>query len=83
MNADSEQLTAEYNIVVDKDTPLSHYQQMDLILSLLGDNVSRKTILGRKVVLFRYQGIKTIILTKAITYLGNPHPVFKKRIQIP
>lgn len=83
MNADSEQLTAEYNIVVDKDTPLSHTKQMDLILSLLGNNVSLKTILGRKVVLFEYQGRKTIILTKAITYLGNPHPVFKKRIQIP
>jgi len=30
-----------------------------------------------------YQGLKINILAKNITYLGNPHPIHKKRIQIP
>ena len=29
-----------------------------------------------------YQGFKYSIRVKNITYLGNPHPVYKKRIQI-
>lgn len=30
-----------------------------------------------------YMGIKYCILCKNISYLGNPHPIYKKRIQIP
>ena len=30
-----------------------------------------------------YMGTKYCILCKNISYLGNPHPIYKKRIQIP
>lgn len=83
MNQPSEQLTACYNIVQDKDQPLSPNTQKKYIQAILGEDCKIEKILGKNVLLFQSFEHSIILLCKCITYLGNPHPIFKKRIQIP
>lgn len=79
MNQPSEQLTAEYNIILADDQPLLPKQIRATLLKWIGDDAIERVVSGKRVVVVN----NTILLTKAITYLGNPHPKFKKRIQIP
>lgn len=84
MNRKSEQLTAEYNIAVDYDQPLSPITMSEVIKECLGDKCSITKIHNRKVITYENkEGKRIALLCKSITYLGNPHPIFKKRIQIP
>ena len=83
MNQKSEQLTAAYNIVVDDDMPLTPSRLRDTIIGCLGANCTLETLYGKKVLVYQCEAGKKVLLCKNITYLGNPHPIFKKRIQIP
>lgn len=84
MNADSEQIRFDTSIVKDQDQPLRPNEIYGLLCRWLGaENVSKCEILGRKVIVYNNNEKKIILLTKCITYLGNPHPIFKKRIQLP
>ena len=83
MNQKSEQLTAAYNIVVDDDMPLSPSKLRDTVIRCLGTNCTLETLYGKKVLVYKCTTGKKVLLCKNITYLGNPHPIFKKRIQIP
>ena len=73
-----EQINKKGKIVLAKDKPLKKKGIFD-ILSNFFDKINSisggfQVFLNRK---------KYIILIKNITYLGHPHPIFKKRIQIP
>jgi len=84
MNQPSEQILPDLRIVLDKDEPLSPKQQDVALKNNLGAaNCTSEEICGKKVLVFTNKGKRTIFLHKAITYLGNPHPVHKKRIQLP
>lgn len=84
MNADSEQIRFDTSIVIDQDQPLTPNGVYEVLCQCLGyDKVSKQNILGKKVVVYDNDGNKTVLLVKCITYLGNPHPIFKKRIQLP
>jgi len=84
MNQPSEQILPDLRIVLDKDEPLSPKKQEEALKNNLGAaNCTSEEICGKKVLVFTKKGKKTIFLHKAITYLGNPHPVHKKRIQLP
>lgn len=83
MNQLSEQITAEFNILIDKDEPLSSSQLKDSLRTALKNQCINALIESKEVLLLIQGEKKTILLPKAISYLGNPHPIFKKRIQIP
>lgn len=83
-NKDNEQLDYLGNIAIAQDQPLRGNALLNAIIERLGrDSCRFETILGEKVLIYTNKGKDIILLTKAITYLGNPHPVFKKRIQLP
>ena len=84
MNKDSEQLTADLSLHEAQDQPLKGRKMQDVVISTLGkDKCCIEEVLSRKVLVFRHENRKTVILPRAVTYLGNPHPIFKKRIQLP
>lgn len=82
MNQASEQLTTQLTIERSIDTPLTTLEMCSRLCFDLPGAVSRKEN-GIHYVDYRVGSKNIIILVKACTYLGNPHPVFKKRIQIP
>ncbi|MCF0158952.1 MAG: hypothetical protein HUJ83_10640 [Veillonella sp.] len=83
MNQPSEQLTAVPNIVIDYDQPLSLKELRNTVMECLGAKCTLETLYGKKLLVYRSKVGPKILLCKNITYLGNPHPIFKKRIQIP
>ena len=85
MNVDSEQITLDKNLVVDQDQPLSEKQLKNCLIEVLGKNNCKiLKVPPRKWVLEYNDGEKVChLLVKACTYLGNPHPIFKKRVQLP
>lgn len=79
-----EQLRADLSLDIAPDQVLSPSQQRERIMYVLGkEHCSIVTLCGHKVLLYECDGKKYVLLHKAISYLGNPHPLFKKRIQIP
>ena len=84
-NQPSEQIRADFGLEVADDQVLrTTKQQEKALVHYLGEkSCSVETILGSKVFVYRKNGKKYILLHKAISYLGNPHPIFKKRIQMP
>ena len=85
MNRDSEQITLDKNLVIAQDQPLSDLQLRKSLVNILGmENCRIITIPPRKKVLEYNKDGKTIhFLIRSCTYLGNPHPIFKKRVQLP
>lgn len=85
MNVDSEQITLDKSLVVAQDQPLSDKQLQTCLIHVLGKNKCRVlTVPPRKWVLEYADGEKTChLLVRTCTYLGNPHPIFKKRVQLP
>ena len=82
MNADSAQLTAVGKVECSQDQPLLGEKQYEVLKEAL-QTVEKRTFSGLDFYVFSSENKEIILLTKAITYLGNPHPIFKKRIQIP
>mgnify|MGYP006384946829 FL=1 len=84
MNNDNEQLDYLGNVILSQDQPLRGNALFNAVINRLGEEYcSVERIYDKKVLVYAYGNKKTILLVKAITYLGNPHPVFKKRIQLP
>lgn len=85
MNKKSEQLCFDMSIVVDDDQPIRSRKEMisELKKWLDPNNLSEELILDRKIIVYHTDTKDHILLTKAISYLGNPHPKFKKKIQLP
>lgn len=83
-NQPSEQIRSDFGLEIADDQVLSPKKQRDALTYYLGEEqCSIETILEKKVFVYRKNGKKYILLHKAISYLGNPHPIFKKRIQMP
>lgn len=84
MNVNSEQIQFDASVVVAQDQPLTPNGIFEVLRHWLGQkNVSKEIILGKRVIVYNNSETKIILLAKCITYLGNPHPIFKKRIQLP
>ena len=85
MNVNSEQVDGRLNIVTDQDQPLKGNKLYKTIIDVLGDKCTKECFDKTKHYL-KYTpetGKPILMLVKAVTYLGNPHPIYKKRIQIP
>ena len=85
MNIDSEQITLDKSLVVAQDQPLSDKLLQTCLINALGKNKCRiLTVPPRKWVLEYIDDGKVYhLLVRTCTYLGNPHPIFKKRVQLP
>ena len=84
MNIDSEQLKIDMSVTMAQDQPLDANGLFNALGKWLGiHNLKKQKILGRNVIVYEANNKCFILLTKAITYLGNPHPTYKKRIQLP
>lgn len=84
-NIDSEQLSIDKSLHIAQDQPLSSLTMAQLLVNILGNDESEIiTISPRKYLVQYKKNDKTVhILYRALTYLGNPHPIFKKRSQFP
>lgn len=78
-----EQIDGAHNIFLAEDTPLTIKKIHALLLPILGSQASIEEWRDHKVIAFTHTSHKTVLLVRAITYLGYPHKVFKKRIQLP
>lgn len=85
MNVDNEQITLDKSLVVAQDQPLSDKQLQACLFDALGKEKCKiLTVPPRKWVLEYLDGGKVYhLLVRTCTYLGNPHPIFKKRVQLP
>lgn len=84
MNRDSEQLDYLGNVVIAQDQPLKGSALFQCLSNWLGqDRCTIETVLDRRVIVYSGNRRRVILLAKAISYLGNPHPIYKKRIQLP
>lgn len=85
MNVDSEQITLDKNLVVAQDQPLSDKALRECVVSILGRDKCKiiKIPLRKWVVEYADAGKVCRLLVRSCTYLGNPHPICKKRIQLP
>lgn len=85
MNQNSEQITLDKSLIIAQDQPLSSEKLQECLIEILGSNRCRiiKIPVAKWAVEYKEEGKTYHILAKACTYLGNPHPVFKKRVQIP
>lgn len=85
MNADSQQITLDKSLVIDRDQPLKPKQLIETVLNTLGHDKAHKiSIPPRKMAVeYNTNGKRYHLIVKACTYLGNPHPIYKKRIQLP
>lgn len=83
-NNDNEQLDFLGNVVIAQDQPLRGNALFEAVINRLGNDVCRiERVYGKRVLVYTHNGRETVLLVRAVTYLGNPHPVFKKRIQMP
>lgn len=85
MNVDSEQITLDKSLVVAQDQPLSDRQLQECLFNTLGKGRCKiLKVPSRKWALeFVDNGKVYHLLVRSCTYLGNPHPIFKKRVQLP
>lgn len=85
MNVDSEQITLDKHLIIAQDQPLSDKQLQECLISTLGKQKCRIIrVPARKWVLEYVDNGKVYhLLARGCTYLGNPHPIYKKRVQLP
>lgn len=86
MAFDVEQLNRQGEIFMDKDVILSPRERDNIIIRALKTDyfvVGHIYSFGKKIITTSVNNTTFAILSKQITYLGNPHDLFKKRIQIP
>ncbi|MBT1374226.1 hypothetical protein FCM32_01580 [Mycoplasma bovis] len=78
-----EQILPDLTNVLDFDEVLDFDDIFSLLEKLLGNECTLINIQNKRYIQYSKGIKKYIILPKSVTYLGNPHPKFKKRIQIP
>ncbi|MCM1111404.1 MAG: hypothetical protein NC336_09355 [Clostridium sp.] len=85
MNAESEQITLDKSLIVAQDQPLTNKQLQDCIIDVLGKDKCRVVKVPPRKWVLEYDDNGKIyhLLVRSCTYLGSPHPVFKKRVQLP
>lgn len=85
MNVDSEQITLDKSLIIAQDQPLSEKQLQTCLINTLGKDKCRIIAIPKRkwVLEYKNDGIIYHLLVRTCTYLGNPHPIFKKRVQLP
>ncbi|MGM9767352.1 MAG: hypothetical protein ACI3Z0_02660 [Candidatus Cryptobacteroides sp.] len=84
MNVDSEQIALDKSLVIAQDQPLSRGELQSCIADVLGEQCKIVDLgRGKWIARHEYGGKVCHLLLRVCTYLGNPHPIFKKRVQFP
>ncbi len=85
MNVDSEQITLDKSLVIAQDQPLTGNELKECLIKALGEDNSKILYVSQRKWVLEYSNgnKKTHLLVRTCTYLGNPHPIFKKRVQLP
>lgn len=85
MNVDSEQITLDKSLVVAQDQPLSDKQLQECLCNALGKTKCRIVKIPPRKWILEFTDERKVfhLLVRTCTYLGNPHPIFKKRVQLP
>ena len=85
MNVNSEQITIDKNLILAQDQPLLGKELQKHIEDALGAEHCKiiQGPTGNRVLEYKGNGKIIQLLAKACTYLGNPHPIYKKRVQLP
>lgn len=80
----SQQINSCMQMVVDYDQPLTKLEdRLNAFKKALGNNVGIFTYnKTKKLFVYEKNGMHHYILSAAVTYLSNPHPIFKKRMQL-
>lgn len=79
----SEQLNSCMSLVLDYDEPLT--SKNDILKALqktLGENVFMIKYKNNTLFLYKENNFNHYLIVPSITYLGHPHPIFKKRVQL-
>lgn len=77
----TEQISSDLSLHIAPDEPLRRNTLLNTIIDCIGSDICKiDMIFGKKVIVVNEN---KILLPKAVTYLGNPHPIFKKRVQLP
>lgn len=85
MNIDSEQITLDKSLVFAQDQPLSSEELQESLIDVLGKDKCRIINIPYKKWVLEYMDNGQVfhLLVRTCTYLGNPHPIYKKRVQLP
>ncbi len=84
MNQNSEQIRPDLSLDIAQDQVLTPKQQQETMIRFLGEEHCKvQDVLGHRVFIYSTARKKYILLHRAVSYLGNPHPTFKKRVQLP
>lgn len=81
----AEQLRPDLCVVEDYEQTLTKKELIEIFTETLGEkHITYKSIASKQVNAIDYQsnGKKQLIIFKNISYLGHPHPLHKKRIQM-
>lgn len=82
-NTKSEQLNSLMQVVIDYDSPLTKKEDFLRVLrKSLSESVYAISYKNKTVYVYDENGRKHYLLLASITYLGHPHPLFKKRMQL-
>ncbi|UUD35752.1 hypothetical protein NPA07_02655 [Mycoplasmopsis caviae] len=77
-----EQLLPNNQIEYAYDTCLTKKETKNILQDIFGSSLSTEKIEGKDVFICSGLDKKVILLTSQISYLGNPHPIYKKRVQL-
>lgn len=85
MNVDSEQITLDKSLVFAQDQPMSPKGLQKCLIQVLGNNKCKVLKVSNKKWVLEYVDNEKVyhLLVRSCTYLGNPHPIYKKRVQLP
>lgn len=86
MNQESEQIALDKSLVVAQDQPLNAKELRAHLMSVLDSRKCRILMYSKQKWILEYTISKDKvlhILVRTCTYLGNPHPIYKKRVQLP
>ena len=81
-NSKSEQITLDRKLVFKHDIRLTRTETKNIYQEIFGDEYQEIILLDRKIHSVKDGEKQYILLTSQISYLGNPHPTYKKRVQL-
>lgn len=78
----SEQITPNLSLVYDYDQKLTKMSEFEMAFKEALGNIEVVKYGNHRIYKYTYNNHDTYFLTGAITWLSNPHPLFKKRLQL-
>lgn len=80
----SQQITADMKVVYDYDQPIKNRSEiLKIYEKIFGwENCGIEKYENKNIYFYKNNNIKHYFLTASVTWLSNPHPSFKKRLQL-